>query len=261
MLRLKDLAVAPERCEAERLERVEGKIMDVSLMSHDERLFINGLVRLLRPKKVLEVGVADGGGTCVLLNAVDDDAVVHSVDIGSTAGARAFELFGAEARWRRHFGADVSEVIEEIGGGIDFMVLDTVHVHPAETLSFIAVFPFLAPDAVVVLHDVNEWGLSSYEYWQCCATQLLLDSVTADKFTLSEFLNGCRHPNIAAFQVNHDTRKYIADVFRSLFLPWGYDAPWSCTVPERVLRALVLSLLPNPCVELLRRVRRRLRGQ
>ncbi|MDR1740272.1 MAG: hypothetical protein LBR38_00270, partial [Synergistaceae bacterium] len=51
-----------------------------------------------------------------------------------------------------------------------------------------------------------------------------------DKITLSEFIGGYAHPNIGAFQVNEDTHRYITDVFRSLFFPWGYE------VPERVLR-------------------------
>ncbi|MDR1741281.1 MAG: class I SAM-dependent methyltransferase [Synergistaceae bacterium] len=243
MLRLKDLDFVPERYEAERLERVEGAVEGPSEMLRVERLFLNGLVRRLEPKKLLEVGVAAGGSSCVLLNAMDDGAVLHSVDWSGryyrdkakATGWLVDEVAGERrhfdtTRWRRHFDRDVSEVIEEIGGGVDFALLDTVHAHPAETLSFISIFPFLTPDAVVVLHDVNLFFSnppnSGYDAY---ATKLLFDIVTADKFTPSEFGNGYIHPNIAAFQVNGDTRKYIADVFRSHFFPWGYD------VPERVL--------------------------
>ncbi|MDR1741394.1 MAG: class I SAM-dependent methyltransferase, partial [Synergistaceae bacterium] len=146
----------PERYETECLDRIDGQIAGASMMSRDERLFINGLVRRFKPKKVLEVGVSMGGGTCVLLNAVGDDpdAVVHSVDwseryymdSSKITGWKASELFAGTPKWRPHLGYDVSEVIEEIGGGVDFVVLDTVHWHPGETLSFISVFPFLTRD-------------------------------------------------------------------------------------------------------------------
>jgi hypothetical protein len=72
---------------------------------------------------------------------------------------------------------------------------------------------------------------SDLEYSTSYATKLLFDTVVADKVTLKNFEEGYLHPNIAAFQVNADTRRYIGDVVRSLFFPWGMEEP------ERILRA------------------------
>ena len=148
------------------------------------------------------------------------------------SGWKARELFPEHSQWSLHLGVDVAEIIEDqIKDGIDFLLLDTAHVHPAETLSFLSVLPYLKDDAVVVLHDVNLFTDPAPAHSKSYATKLLLDIVVADKVTLKDFKDGYIYPNIAAFQINEDTRKYISDVFRSLFFPWGME------VSERVLQA------------------------
>ncbi|MDR1378908.1 MAG: class I SAM-dependent methyltransferase [Synergistaceae bacterium] len=239
-MRLKNSGIVFEKREQNIVDDIYDKVQKMSEMTYEESCFLNGLVRYLKPKKILEIGVAAGASTCVLLNAVKDniEIVVHSVDWSreyyrnpsQMSGWRARELFPNESRWNLHLGVDVSEVIEDsIKGGVDFLLLDTAHVHPAETLSFLSVFPYLTEDAVVVLHDVNLFSVQ--EYSTSYATKLLLDSVVADKITLNDFGEGYLHPNIAAFQINADTRQYINDVVRSLFFPWGMEEP------ERILRA------------------------
>jgi predicted O-methyltransferase YrrM len=146
-------------------------------------------------------------------------------------------MFPDNPQWHLHTGVDIAEVIgERIGDEIDILLLDTTHLHPAETLSFLSIFPYLTDEAIVVLHDVNlafywiNWS-EHLEEIPAYATTLLLNSVVADKLTLNFFYDGYKHPNIAAFQINEDTRKYMSDVFRSLFMPWGM------LVDERILAA------------------------
>lgn len=43
-----------------------------SEMDNAERKFIHGLIRYYKPKRILELGVAEGGGSIVLLNAIQD---------------------------------------------------------------------------------------------------------------------------------------------------------------------------------------------
>lgn len=57
-------------------------------MSPTQHGFLCGLMREKRPRKVLEVGVASGGTTCVIMKALericaedDTEAVLHSVDL------------------------------------------------------------------------------------------------------------------------------------------------------------------------------------
>jgi predicted O-methyltransferase YrrM len=224
------------------VDEIYANIKEFSEMSYDESCFLNGLVRYFKPKKILEVGVAAGTSSCILLNAIKDDptSMVHSVDWSKeyykgpskSSGWKAQELFPDHARWNLHLGFDAAEIIKDrIQGNIDFLLLDTAHVHPAETLTFLSVFPYLAKGAIVVLHDVNLFLNAYYPHPICYATKLLWDSVVADKITLSVFKNGYVHPNIAAFQISEDTNKYIENLVRSLFFPW------SMKVPERILEA------------------------
>lgn len=114
-------------------------------------------------------------------------------------------------------GKFLPERLDEIGDGIDFLILDTVHVLPGEILDFIAAFPYLAHDAVVVLHDTclhYAPGMSGNEV----ATSVLLQSVVADKFLNIQD----SYPNIAAFQINQDSYTYFTDMFSALILPWAY---------------------------------------
>ncbi len=58
-----------------------------SEMSKNERYFLNGIIRALKPRKILEVGVSSGGGSAIILNAISDidGAKLYSVDYAEKA--------------------------------------------------------------------------------------------------------------------------------------------------------------------------------
>lgn len=118
-------------------------------------------------------------------------------------------------------------MIEEIGGDIDFVILDTAHVLPGEILDFIAVLPYLKKDAVVVLHDIME-NQRVFKQADQQATAALFSAVVADKFfnfntVFVDFMHN--YPNIGAFQINEHTRANIENVFLTLVLRWSYSLP------------------------------------
>jgi predicted O-methyltransferase YrrM len=41
-------------------------------MWNNQREFINGVVRRFRPKKIVEIGVAEGCASSIILNAIQD---------------------------------------------------------------------------------------------------------------------------------------------------------------------------------------------
>jgi predicted O-methyltransferase YrrM len=43
-----------------------------SIMWGNQREFINGIIRKIKPKKILELGVAFGGSSIIILNAIKD---------------------------------------------------------------------------------------------------------------------------------------------------------------------------------------------
>ena len=86
-----------------------------------------------------------------------------------------------------------------------------------------------------MLHDISvhlsRIGFATASY----ACRLLFDSVAADKLTPKEKYSAAA--NIGAFQINSDTKKYVYNIFSSLFLPWGVPVskPWHELVPKRLI--------------------------
>ena len=206
-------------------------------MSAWQSSYLCGLIKEYRPSKILEVGVSAGGTTALILNTMNligGRTELWSVDISENYYAKPWLKTGFMAEEAKDIiGRNkvvhhlkigmVPEVIDDIGGEIDFLILDTVHMVPGEILDFPICLPYLKKDAIVVLHDVILHATTRYTYNY--ATQLLLDCVTAEKIPVFGVDTELGYPNIAAFRINDDTKKYIYDVFSALLLPWMYNIP------------------------------------
>jgi hypothetical protein len=244
MKKIVDIPVPPEQYDPHFTDRIPGECVSLGMHSVEMR-FINGLVRYTGAKRILELGVASGSGTNVLLSAVSDkpDAKLVSVDItdvwfNDSDKQAGFTVAGGnypEDRWQLITGRDFSEVAEDFREPFDFCVIDTGHVHPTELINFLTVLPYLAEDAVVVFHDYSffqvhcavddavafdKFPLGYY------ATLLAYNSIVGDKLRPADekYLNGYYGvSNIVAVQVNSDTRKYIRSAFDMLEFPWGCD--------------------------------------
>ena len=201
-------------------------------MTREQSGFLCGLLKKYRPRKILEVGVAAGGTTAIILNCLDQleiDAEMYSVDLNKNlyymndketgyVAQKYLSSLNSQIKHTFLLGKYLPEYLDVIGDEIDFVIIDTVHYIPGEIIDFLAVLPFLSRNAIVVLHDVVLSHCNSMDDPWCCATQVLFAAVTADKY-----LNNIQeYPNIAAFCVTDDTYKRIADVFSSLTLPWKY---------------------------------------
>lgn len=197
-----------------------------SEMSESQQAFLCGLIKQYKPKKLVEVGVAAGGTSTVILSCIQtlklstkmfsvDLAETYYRDVTKAAGYLIDEISTVGVDFKLLLGKAIAARMEEIGSDIDFLVLDTTHVLPGEVLDFLCIFPYLKQDAVVVLHDT---ALHFYTNSPDFATSVLYHSVVADKF----LNNRDEYPNIAAFRLNEDTKKYIIDVFAALLMPWRY---------------------------------------
>lgn len=223
-----------------------------SEMDNAERKFVHGLIRYYKPKRILELGVAEGGGSIVLLNAIRDmiETTVTSIDISETlwndkskkTGFACCEKYENHDRWNLYLGKDPSEVIESLGeeSTFDFAIIDTAHKHPCESLNFLSVLPFLSRDCILIFHDIGLYAkvLSSkitslvsvpFSSFPNCsfATKLLFDTIVGEKVKLSlqaySIFDGKvpEFSNIGAIKLNNDTRRNIDSVFSMLEFPWG----------------------------------------
>lgn len=221
----------------------EGKENAAPWMAVSESSFICGALQVCRPKKILEVGVARGGTTAIVLQALEDlgePYELHSVDlatkiVGKDTGylatlAKENGLLYTPPRstltgeHKFYLGKYLPQVIDEIGGDIDFVILDTVHYTPGELLDFPVMLPYLKDGAIVVLHDVSlNQRNNPIHKPDAHATGLLLSAVTApEKFLNSLVTDTFRYPNIGAFRVDESTRTHIENVFMALMLTWHY---------------------------------------
>lgn len=201
-------------------------------MTTDELAFLCGMIKERKPKKIVEIGVAAGGTTAVILNCITTlglKAKMYSIDLMTTyyrdrtkeAGYLAKEcktLLHEDVDHTFYTGKYAAECLEAIGNDIDFLILDTVHSLPGEIFDFLACFPFLKQGTTVVLHDVllNHLGDNPNAF----ATKLLFDSVTGMKFMNTD--DDGKLIGIGAFVITEDTQRYIADVFSVLTITWKY---------------------------------------
>lgn len=200
-------------------------------MSSSEHGFICGMIRKYRPHKIVEVGVAGGGTTAVIMKCLDllhSDTRVYSVDLneecyrrsGKTTGYQLNEVkeeLGNISNHKFLLGQVLPKVIDEIGGEIDFVILDTVHSMPGELLDFLCILPYLNDGAIVVLHDVI-LNLHDTSRKSLYATKIVLDAAVGRKY----FNYHDQVFNIGAIEISQDTRTYAANLFSALSITWTH---------------------------------------
>ena len=230
--KISQLPVRPE----EYGEHFEPNFQDTD-MTKEERLFVSGLIKFYAPENILEVGVAGGGNSVNILNTIQkmENAKLISVDITDVfyhpfvgkikVGEFVYQYFQEipKGKWELLVGEDPSVRVEKLNKKFDFLILDTAHAHPIESLNFLSVLPYLNENAIVILHDITLYMdmLNIKGKLDCFATGILNSVICAEKL-LPEIVGFGGYTNIMAFQISADTKKYIRNVFDSLMLPWEY---------------------------------------
>lgn len=226
-------------CDEEQSIANLGEALSYSEMSKFEREFLCGLIKEEQPKRILEIGVAAGATTAVILNCIRQlgfETEVISVDYSEKyyrdnsrqTGFIAEEFKSASLYSYSHkyylgnvIPAFIQEICAEDKGTIDFLILDTMHTLPGEILDFLVCLPFLSENAVVILHDVALNHVLTKDP-AAIATGVLFSAVSAEKYYMIDHNNSFGISNISAFRITAETRKNIQDVFFSLLATWQY---------------------------------------
>ena len=135
----------PQLYGREIFNQIKSKYNEKLVMGKNEYYFVNGLIRLYKPKKLLEIGVCSGGMSAAILNSIKDikGAMLYSCDLEKNnykinnntfkVGHFVFKNFrNLMTKWKLYTGNTTSAFIEKIGGNIDFVFIDTAHVMPGE---------------------------------------------------------------------------------------------------------------------------------
>lgn len=226
-----EMYYAPRKNIMGRITNIQGE----PEMNEDESAFLCGLIKKYNPNKIVEVGIAGGGTSAIILSCLQllamKDSKLYSVDYSQKfyrnnnyqsgfLGKEAREVLGLSEDNHVILTGDIACSFKEIQDGIDLLIIDTMHILPGELLDFITLLPALNENAIVVLHDVAlAYMLETHGSY--IATNVLFSCAVGDKY-INTFEFSGRYSNIAAIKVNDKTKDWVYNVFLGLLVPWMY---------------------------------------
>ena len=218
-----------DKYEVNIYENIKEKILskNSSRMWLNQREFLNGVIRKFRPKKIIELGVAEGGSSSIILNAIFDikNSHLYSIDlsthflIGSCVKMLVPKYLD---KWSLYKSYTAAKFLEQIGGGINMAFIDTSHFEPGEILDFLIILPFLSRGAIIVFHDIgNQITISQGKNSRReHAPYLIFNIIKGKKFLPSG--NGILTKDIGAIKLEGNQKEYVHDYFRALGGQWEY---------------------------------------
>lgn len=199
----------------------------------NQAYFINGLIRKIKPKNCLEIGVASGGSAILILNAIKDfsNSFLVSIDLYTQycknnslkTGYRVNDFPELINKWALYTGDTPSKFLAKLNMKFDFVFIDSAHESPGEILNFIEVLPFLNEQAIIVVHDIF-WHFSRKappppkEIKFTPSSIYLLSALYGDKVIIK---NNELEDIGAAFLYKNQSNHYI-DYFLLLNCFWEY---------------------------------------
>ncbi len=204
-------------------------------MSDIEQNFLYHLLNKYSPKKILEIGVAAGGTSCLILKNISPDSCLYSLDISQKYYRDNSKKCGYVindnctkdelSRHKLFLGLDIINMIgKEDFGDFDFVIIDTMHILPGEVLQFLCVCQIMLPNAVLVLHDIGLNILYAHrkeitvQQKQAYATNVLFSTLVSE----CKMLPKVDEPNIGALIIDANTRNNLDSLFMTLLYPWEY---------------------------------------
>ena len=203
-------------------------------LNNEQPYFLNGIIRKYKPKKLLEVGVACGGSSIIILNAIKDikNSFLISLDLNTLfyqdkrfkTGYRVFKYFPElTKKWRLFTGQQSHKFLDKLKIKFDFVFLDTVHFSPGEFINIIEILPFLEDNAIIVLHDIMFHFLTSVQFKKSHpkfhpSNIFLITALYGDKV----IIKNKRIDNIGAVHLYSNQRKYYLNYSLLLLSPWEY---------------------------------------
>lgn len=198
-----------------------------SRMWGNQKEFLNGVVRKFKPKKVLEIGVAEGGSSIIILNAIKDieDSHLFSIDLikYNMIGYCVKNIFQyLSNKWSLFTGNIPAKFMKKIGNNIDMVFIDTAHLEPGEILDFLMVLPILKEEAIAIFHDIGNQitkcgRKNTRRNW---APYKIFNIIRGTKFYPSG--NNILTKDIGAIKLDKNQYKYFHDYFRTLGGQWDY---------------------------------------
>jgi predicted O-methyltransferase YrrM len=201
---------------------VSGNISD-----YDSR-FLAGLVSFANPRRLVEIGVASGWSSAVVLKALataDGQRTLAGIDLSpdyyldpSIPTGRAVQdsVPDLAANYRLLTGRLAFDVMPEVGS-IDFAFIDGHHMHPWATLDMLSVLPFLERGRWVAMHDLNLCTLERHAHRNRGPFYLFY-------MWPDQKLHSTQQPTmIGAVVLDRSPADYLPALLEILYTPWEVD--------------------------------------
>ena len=197
----------------------------------NEARFINGIIRKNKLKNCLEIGVAHGGSSILILNSIKDieNSILVSLDLNKELYSNPNKLTGyrvnqyfpeLKKNWKLYTGKQPHKFLVNLNIKFDFLFLDSTHVSPGEILNFIEALPFLKENAIVVIHDLlwHFMKVINSKFFPACIS--LIPALYGDKVFLQKNKRGIS--NIGAVFLYPNQKEHYLDYFLLLLNFWEY---------------------------------------
>lgn len=207
-------------------------------LTMNQAYFINGLIRKKKPKKCLEIGVADGGSSVLILNALKDinNSFLISLDLNTQSCTDKSKKTGNRVqtyfpelinKWQLYTGDLPHKFLDKLNLKFDFVFIDSAHETPGEILNLIEILPFLEENAIIVVHDIL-WHFTRRkpsppkEIKFTPSSIFLISSLYGEKIIIKNNLQESGIENIGAVFLYDNQEKHYIDYFLLLNCFWEY---------------------------------------
>ena len=198
-----------------------------TISDYDSR-FLAGLVALANPRNVVEIGVASGWSSAILLKALstlEGKRTVSGIDLlpeyyldKSIPTGRAVQETVPELmdNYRLLTGRLAFEAMEDVGK-VDFAFIDGHHMHPWATLDMLSVLPFIDRGRWVAMHDLNLCGVERHRHMNRAPFYLFY-------MWPDQKLHSSQQPTmIGAVIIDRTPVDYLPVLLEILYTPWEVD--------------------------------------
>jgi predicted O-methyltransferase YrrM len=133
-------------------------------LQREEALLLAALVRVVRPRTIVEFGFSRGHSALNFLEAMTSDARLYSYDIDPTSRDIAKRAFTGEPRFTYlHKSQTDFDPVDIEGRPIDLCFIDAAHFLDLNQKTWRRIAPYLAPGALVAVHDTGTWHRDHFQ--------------------------------------------------------------------------------------------------
>lgn len=187
--------------------------------------FLAGLAEYSGAKRAVEIGVASGWSSAILLKAltaVAPTARVSGIDLSpsyyldpaiATGQAVAEVTPSLQENYQLFTGRYSFDAMRDVGN-VDFAFIDGHHMHPWATIDLLAILPFLSRDRWVAMHDLNLCKIERHRHTNRAPFYLF-------HFWPDRKIHSTQDPTmIGAVLVEREASHYLSDMLECLYTPW-----------------------------------------